>query len=56
MPLLQDQNEKAIREQQKLSLWSTDCEEEEGERDRERGTVAPLLPDLVWTVTNEVED
>lgn len=50
MPLLQDQNEKAIREQQKLSLWSTDCEEKEGERE------GPLLPELVWTVTNEVED
>lgn len=35
MPLLQDQNEKAIREQQKLSLWSTDCEDKEGARERE---------------------
>lgn len=41
MPLLQDQNEKAIREQQKLSLWSTDCEEEEGKRGREREEESP---------------
>lgn len=35
MPLFQEQqqnqNEKAIREQQKLSLWSTDCEDGEAE-------------------------
>lgn len=55
MPLLQDQNEKAIREQQKLSLWSTDCEEQEGER--EKGRVAPCCLTLSgqWLMKSKIK-
>lgn len=51
MPLFQEQqqnqNEKAIREQQKLSLWSTDCEDGEEE-----------LPDLApgqWLMKSKIK-